>query len=294
MQHIFYISTIFSVDVPTDKAPAELYSKLGAVLNLYLDNSKVRQCYRQRLLHMLDPLLLSNSQTHFVNTVYLLRKHGVQSEDIRNKLLTLVEYKTNAINFKIKKPIAKYPDDGFKSHWVNLHGTITEDIDVVLNMLVPTLSCVSKGDVDEYMLKSNKEETKKHMNELRILTSLQQHCTHRNIAELFSFQCRPIPIFYITEIARTPNLLTYLLNTRNNEHMLQDQTLLRFTKDILEAVLFLHDNHIIHRNLTCSAFSVRHPDLTVFLHDFSIASVLKTEGGYISGKFIIEYLTLIN
>lgn len=258
---MLYISTDLFVDVPTDKAPSELYSKLGKVLNLYLDNSRVRQCYRQRLLHMLDPLLLSNNQQIVVNTVYLLRKQDVQSEDIRNKLLTLVENKTNAINFKIKKPIAKYPDVGFKSHWVSLHGTITEDIDVVLNMLVPTLSCVSKGDVDEYMLKSNKEETKKHMNELRILTSLQEHCTHSNIVQLFSFQCRPIPIFYITEIADNPNLLTYLLNTRNSENMLLDQTLLRFTKDVLEAVLFLHDNHIIHRNLTCSAFSVKHPDL---------------------------------
>lgn len=291
---MLYISTGLFVDVPTDKAPSELYSRLGKVLNLYLDNSRVRQCYRQILLHMIDPLLFSNSQQIIVNTVYLLRKHDVQSEDIRNKLLTLVENKTNAINFKIKKPIAKYPDVGFKSHWVSLHGTIAEDIDVVLNMLVPTLSCVSKGDVDEYMSKSNKEETKKHMNELRILTSLQDHCTHRNIVQLFSFQCRPIPIFYITEIADNPNLLTYLLNTRNSENMLQDQTLLRFTKDVLEAVLFLHDNHIIHRNLTCSAFSVKHPDLTVFLHDFSIASVLKTEGGYISGECIIEYFTLIN
>jgi serine/threonine protein kinase len=91
------------------------------------------------------------------------------------------------------------------------------------------------------------------MNELRILTSLQDHCTHRNIVQLFSFQCRPIPIFYITEIADNPNLLTYLLNTRNSENMLQDQTLLRFTKDVLEAVLFLHDNHIIKFGLSAIA-----------------------------------------
>ncbi|CAC5409129.1 unnamed protein product [Mytilus coruscus] len=259
------------IDVDFERTPSQLSWKLAKMLNLFLDNDRIGLSLRKRLLVMIEPLLLSSSQQIIVNIIYLLRKHDVKSDEIRQRFVKTISLKLHPINFKVRIGSVEIGED-FKPEWVDYEGTMADSTIVTMHMLLPTLNALSKGDVEEYILKSKKYETDRHTSALQVLHSLHEDVTHRCIMQLFAFQCRPIPLFYVTEKSRDPDLLTYLLNSRHVENQLQTHRLLELVVDIIEAVLFLHTHKIIHRNLTCSAFSIRHQGKTVFLHDFSLAT----------------------
>lgn len=231
---------------------------------------------------MIEPLLLSSSQQIIVNVIYLLRKHDVKSDEIRQRFVKTISLKLHPINFKIRISSVELGED-FKPEWTDYEGTLADSTIVTMHMLLPTLNALSKGDVDEYIRKSKKYDTDRHTSALQVLHSLHEGVTHRCIMQLFAFQCRPIPLFYVTEKSKDPDLLTYLLNSRHVENQLQTHRLLELVVDIIEAVIFLHEHKIIHRNLTCSAFSIRHEGRTVFLHDFSLAT---SQTSSVSGKYL--------
>ncbi|XP_063439945.1 uncharacterized protein LOC134721119 [Mytilus trossulus] len=259
------------IDIDFQRTPSQLSWKLAKILNLFLDNDRIGLSLRKRLLIMIEPLLLSSSQQIIVNIIYLLRKHDVKSYEIRQRFVKTISLKLHPINFKIRISSVELGED-FKPEWVDYEATLANSTIVTMHMLLPTLNALSKGDVDEYIRKSKKYETDRHTSALQVLHSLHEGVTHRCIIQLFAFQCRPIPLFYVTEKSKDPDLLTYLLNSRHVENQLQTHRLLELVLDIIEAVLFLHEHKFIHRNLTCSAFSIRHQGRTVFLHDFSLAT----------------------
>lgn len=263
------------------------------MLNIFLDNDRIPENHCSKLLDLIEPLLLNNDQQIVVNTVYLFRRHNTNTENIRHLFFNVVSKSLEVLNFKATVNGKFTLTDSFKPKWMEVMGSIFDGTSVSLIILIPTLNCVSKGELDEYIQKADKNETNQHLNTLTILHHLNQSSTHRNIMQLLAFQRRPLPIFYVTEKAGSSEFLSYLLDCRTNSaHALNKQQQLKYTLDIINAVSFLHDKKIIHRNITCSAFSVRLNSQTLFLHDFSIATRVLRENGIISGRSITPFANL--
>ncbi|XP_076110877.1 uncharacterized protein LOC143079424 [Mytilus galloprovincialis] len=262
------------------RTTTEYQMKLCKIINLFTDTTKVSQMDRLHILNLTEPLLFKESKDIVQNMVYLFSKNNHRSKDIREKASKHIVHLLSAINFKIDGVIYQSANVGLEPSWVKFGGTVSEDKNVVLYALIPTLHCISEGSMTDYKHKANKGETRKHLNTLDILRHLQDEKVHHNLIQLIAFQCRPLPIFYITDQSIDYDLNAHLLDARRVFRWISCRELTTMVSDAVDAVGFLHSKAVIHRNVTTFAFSLRKNN--VVLHDFSVSKVLGNNTGFIS------------
>ncbi|CAG2248284.1 unnamed protein product [Mytilus edulis] len=262
------------------RTTVEYQMKLCRVSNLFIDNTKISQMDRLHILNLTEPLLFKESKDIVQNIVYLYSKNKHMSKDIREKVSKHIVHQLSVINFKIDGVIHQSANVGLEPSWVKFAGTVSEERNVVLHALIPTLHCISEGSMKDYKYKANKGETRKHLNTLDILRHLQDEKIHHNLIQLIAFQCRPLPIFYITDQSIDYDLNAHLLDARKVFRWISYRELTTMVSDAVNAVGYLHNKAVIHRNVTTFAFSLRKNN--VVLHDFSVSKVLGNNTGFIS------------
>ncbi|XP_063441987.1 uncharacterized protein LOC134722309 [Mytilus trossulus] len=262
------------------RTTAEYQMKLCRISNLFIDNTKISQMDRLHILNITEPLLFKESKDIVQNIVYLYSKNKHLSKDIREKVSKHIVHQLSVINFKIDGVIHQSANVGLEPSWVKFAGTVSEEKNVVLHALIPTLHCISEGSMKDYKYKANKGETRKHLNTLDILRHLQDEKIHHNLIQLIAFQCRPLPIFYITDQSIDYDLNAHLLDARKVFRWISYRELTTMVADAVNAVGYLHNKDVIHRNVTTFAFSLRKNN--VVLHDFSVSKVLGNNTGFIS------------
>ncbi|CAC5409130.1 ABL1 [Mytilus coruscus] len=262
------------------RTTAEYQMKLCRIFNLFIDTTKISQIDRLHILNLTEPLLFKESKDIVQNIVYLFSKNNHRSKDIREKVSKHIVHHLSAINFKIDGVIHQSANVGLEPSWVKFAGTVSEEKNVVMHALIPTLHCISEGSMTDYKHKANKSETRKHLNTLDILRHLQDEKVHHNLIQLMAFQCRPLPIFYITDQSIDYDLNAHLLDARKVFKWISCRELTTMVADAVDAVGYLHNKAVIHRNVTTFAFSLRKNN--VVLHDFSVSKVLGNNTGFIS------------
>ncbi|XP_025092565.1 megakaryocyte-associated tyrosine-protein kinase-like isoform X2 [Pomacea canaliculata] len=122
--------------------------------------------------------------------------------------------------------------------------SFSEDKQVLIHLIRPTFT--------EYIEKCRCSLRDERFNELHLLKMLQ----HAHVVQLQAFSETCWPQFYVTEDYSTNSLQTLLANkSRHNDHFTVKE-LLMFLIDALEGVKYLHDNNIVHRNLTAANFFI--------------------------------------
>ncbi|XP_052063477.1 uncharacterized protein LOC127703094 isoform X2 [Mytilus californianus] len=262
------------------RTTAEYQMKLCRISNLFIDTTKISQMDRLHILNLTEPLLFKESKDIVQNIVYLFSKNNHMSKDIREKVSKNIVHQLSVINFKIDGVIHQSANVGLEPSWVTFAGTVSEEKNVVMHALIPTLHCISEGSMADYKHKANKGETRKHLNTLDILRHLQDEKVHHNLIQLIAFQCRPLPIFYITDQSIDYDLNAHLLDARKVFKWISYRELTTMVADAVDAVGYLHNKAVIHRNVTTFAYSLRKNN--VVLHDFSVSKVLGNNTGFIS------------
>ena len=100
---------------------------------------------------------------------------------------------------------------------------------------------------DQQLRQKIAERAQRHIHNLNILKNYSPQC--RYLLQLYSYQFLPFP-FYITEEVQQHRLLTYILDHRNSELWLDMSTLIRVTRDVIEALTFLASRNIDPRDVT--------------------------------------------
>ncbi|XP_063440941.1 uncharacterized protein LOC134721700 [Mytilus trossulus] len=164
-----------------------------------------------------------------------------------------------------------------KPMWCEIPGKIWNEMDVSLHILLPTIKCLTSGSMEDYRTSAERRITIKHLNSLEIMRLLQYENSHPNLVKLIAFQYRPLPLYYLTENHK--NLHTHLLDKRQYHKWLSRDNLGNMAINIIDAVLFLHNKGMVHRNLTTHSFCINEHGI-VMLEDFSLVKILKkTENG---------------
>ena len=262
------------------------------VLNIFLDTKIISQIVRLRLLCLIEPLLFKETKELVTNAVYLFQRNNQQSKDIRGKVSKHILQQLAVINFKLDGIIHQSSNVGLEPSWVTFAGTVSEDKHVVMHGLIPTLHCIAEGSMEDYKRRANKNQTRKHLNTLDILKHLQDEKLHHNLIQLIAFQCRPLPMFYITDKSTDHDLNSHLLDARKHFSWISNRELITMVADAVDAVSFLHSKQVVHRNLTTCAFSLRKK--SIVLHDFSVAEIIDNSTGFISGNFNIAEIIVNN
>lgn len=262
----------------------EYQSTLCKVLNCFLASAKINQRSRHFLLDLAAPLLFHENKDVVQNMVYLFQINKYCSQHIRDQVSKYIVHQLAVVNFKIDGVVESPSTVGLKPTWVTFAGTFSEDRRVVLKVLVPTLHCIAGGNMADYKHKADKRETRRHLNCLDVMKHLQDGKSHHNLIELLAFQCRPLPIFYVTDYSFYHDLNYYLLDVRRVCRWLTPRELVTIVADAVDAVCFLHSRHVIHRNLTTFAFCMRANNHTIALHDLTLANVLEKDTGFLSGN----------
>lgn len=262
------------------------------VLNIFLDTRRISQIVRLHLLCLIEPLLFKETKELVTNTVYLFQRNNQQSKDIRGKVSKHILQQLAVINFKLDGIIHQSSNVGLEPSWVTFSGTVSEDKHVVMHGLIPTLHCIAEGSMKDYKRRANKNQTRKHLNTLDILKHLQDEKPHHNLIQLIAFQCRPLPMFYITDKSMDHSLNSHLLDARKRFCWISNRELITMVADVVDAVSFLHSKQVVHRNLTTCAFSLR--EKNIVLHDFSVAEIIDNSTGFISGNFNIAEIIVNN
>lgn len=274
------------------RTTSEYQLTLCKVLNIFLDTARISQMVRLHLLCLIEPLLFKETKKLVTNAVYLFQRNNQQSKDIRGKVSKHILQQLAVINFKLDGIIHQSSNVGLEPSWVTFAGTVSEDKHVVMHGLIPTLHCIVEGSMEDYKRRANKNETRKHLNTLDILKHLQDEKLHHNLIQLIAFQCRPLPMFYITDKSMDYNLNSHLLDARQHFTWISYRELITMVADAVDAVSFLHSKQVVHRNLTTCAFSLRNN--TIVLHDLSVAEIIDNSTRFISGNFNLAEIIVNN
>lgn len=291
--NIYQCALHFYVGPINQRTTPEYQFSLCKVLNTYLASSKVNQLARKYLLDKAASLLFHENKHVVKNMVYLFQINKYCSKDIREQVSKYIVQQLAIVNFKIDGVLTPESNVRLEPTWLTFAGTVSENHGVVLHVLVPTLHCIAEGSMTDYKHKADQKETMKHLNSLDILKHLQDAKKHMNLIELLAFQCRPLPIFYVTDHSVGHDLNSYLLDSRRVFKWLSQRELITIVADAVDAISFLHSRKVIHRNLTSFAFCMRKQN-TIALHDFTLAKVLGNNTGFVSGKAYVKKFTILN
>lgn len=182
------------------------------------------------------------------------------------------------LNLEIEPNDYTTPDLASQPQWMEskcrLFGTFCK-----LNLLLPSTDCLQGNACDNYKSRADPQKTKYYMNELDILTKLEEGEGHKNVVELLVHQCIPFPLYFIFCDNDSENLQSCLLRKRQEKKPIPLNTLLEIILQALKAVDFLHGKGIVHRNVMAAAFGIRvgRNDDMIQLCEFKLAKILWNE-----------------
>ena len=144
--------------------------------------------------------------------------------------------------------------------------------EVRMKILVPTKNCIAKG-VDKDITRQT-EGHERFSNTLTVLSNIHKFGGHDNIAKLLSYQQTHIPLFYAVQEDDAKNLLSFLLERREQKRWCCCPELLHFIRDALSAMCYLHSNKMIHRDITSCRFDLFLQKKCLKLSDFRLTRTI--------------------
>lgn len=263
--------------------------KIFDILDIYLDNPKFCQIRRTSILGEMDNLLFLSDRSVVTKIIYLLRRNGVEAYDIRQKVEKHIENILQLTCFKITSQKHQLSTN-LKPQWCHFDAKLCESRSVVLHALLPTLHCLTQGSSEDYKVKANQDETKLEINNLETLRHLQESSLHPNVIELLAYQVRPLPLFYVVDLAGDKCLHSFLIERRNKRQWLSPTELVPLVADCLSAIRYLHERKVIHRDITTHSFNIVENvnRRKVVLTSLDIARILdnnpRNDHSHVSGK----------
>ncbi|XP_052061926.1 uncharacterized protein LOC127701994 isoform X2 [Mytilus californianus] len=246
---------------------------LFTVLDLILMNSNVLQETRISLMTVLEPLLLVENKKTITRILQLFIKNHQTSVPISRLVQQYISKELLHAGIKISDYSCL---NEIVPTWLTTKGVLSyNEKEILLHCLMPTLSCLCNGKITEYKTEADQQERNFHLNNLRILTYLQDGKTHNSVIQLLAYQFQPLPLFYITERMSSLTLNEFLLRKRKQSKWQPNKMLTSLVLEIVDVVIFLKDRGIIHRDLTSHAFRICDGGQRIVLHDFSIALMLE-------------------
>ena len=151
--------------------------------------------------------------------------------------------------------------------WSDYKG-IFGNTEVRMKILVPTKKCIARG-IDKDLLRQS-EGHERFSNTMTVLSDIHKGGGHDNIARLLSYQQTHIPLFYAVQDDDAKNLLSFLLERREQKHWCHLSELNIYIRDALSAMCYLHSNKMIHRDITSCRFDVFLRKKCLKLSDFRL------------------------
>ena len=148
--------------------------------------------------------------------------------------------------------------------------------------------CLMLGATNDYKEKADAKQTQNHNNNMEILRHLTDTGTHQNIISLLAFQFKPLPFFYIEESCQEENLLELLLTKRRDQDWLPTLQLAGLYSEALDAIQFLHQKRVVHRDITALKFVFCRNRTSIKLADFSLAKIANNkENVSVYGMYVL-------
>ena len=156
--------------------------------------------------------------------------------------------------------------------WSDCKG-VFGNTEIRLKVLVPTKGCVLEHVARDY---SNRqiEGNERFRNTMLILSDIHRDGGHDNVAQLLAYQLTHMPVFYAVQEDGAKNLLTFLLERREQKNWCCLTELNQYLKDALSAMCYLHSNNMIHRDITSCRFDVFLQKKSLKLSDFRLTEKL--------------------
>ncbi|XP_062611363.1 uncharacterized protein LOC134273196 [Saccostrea cucullata] len=231
-----------------------------SLLQLYMDTDRVHQSIRKYLLNEISSLLFHKEKQIVYEIFSMLIKNNSHSPfDLRQITVSHVEKLLHPLNISIEKDECVTNDNApVPPNWCRFSGTINDNKDVNIQILLPSKNCIMKGIMEDYRENSvEKDIMRDHEKQRDMLHLLCREGMTSHVLPLVGFQCRPLPLFFVTQTSRDSMLLSdFLLQKRSIKDWLSIQKLSAMAADIISAVDFLHFKGIVHRGLTTSSFSI--------------------------------------
>ncbi|KAL3868103.1 hypothetical protein ACJMK2_040939 [Sinanodonta woodiana] len=156
--------------------------------------------------------------------------------------------------------------------WAMHSGSMgSQEVDVWC--LIPSNQCILDRFQEDYKDKADKSETDAALNTLETLRSLQRNGIHEHVVQLLAYQCLPMPLFFVVENPNGVNLLKYLIFRRENKEWLNYSQLAHIVSDSLRAIRYLHDNDVLHRDITTNQFKICPDSFHVMLENFRVSKI---------------------
>nr|XP_022339525.1 uncharacterized protein LOC111134623 isoform X2 [Crassostrea virginica] len=101
------------------------------------------------------------------------------------------------------------------------------------------------------------DENKRIENEFEILLKLQDGKTHANILKLFAFNPLGSRLHFHVIESFGMLLMDRVFQSRRTQDFFPEKWIINRLLEIISAVIYLHENNIIHRDLTLNAFAMK-------------------------------------
>ncbi|CAF1381541.1 unnamed protein product [Rotaria sordida] len=134
--------------------------------------------------------------------------------------------------------------------------------------------CIKKDSSDEFFAAKiiKKRHLQQALNELRVF---QLSCKHSNFIKLYQVFDLPTEAIFILEYAKQGDLQLIL----ELEGYLEESQAIHITKQVLEAVAFLHENKVIHLDIKPQNILLmeKWPSTEIKLCDFGLSRILTNQ-----------------
>ncbi|KAK3612307.1 hypothetical protein CHS0354_011025 [Potamilus streckersoni] len=209
-----------------------------------------------------------------------------KNRDIRRLIIS----KTNALE-NLKSTSFEYVTHQLRQARLSLHAHSTErkrsdnlpswamhsgsmgSQEVDIWCLIPSNQCILDRFQEDYKDKADKRETDAALNTLETLRSLQRNGVHEHVVQLLAYQCLPMPLFFVVENPHGVKLLKYLIFRRENKEWLSYSQLAHIVTESLRAIRYLHDNDVLHRDVTTAQFKLCPDSFHVKLENFRVSKI---------------------
>ena len=168
------------------------------------------------------------------------------------------------IHDKERQSLPKMKDN---SYWSICHGRINK-CQAIIAIHVPSIALSREN-------KSEDIKNKMLHNDLKILAGLQKEKTHINVVRLLAYSSLQNSVQFYVKDGYKMTVLDKLIEVREQRDRLPVTWFNKRLQDIIKALLYIHGEKIIHRDVTLRSFGLAHchnPENNLaILYDFNLA-----------------------